>query len=140
MRGVSDLGELVVHNPTGLDPSVTNLYTINVTVMDKEGFTDSGLLTIRVVDITDVPEIWNLPMTIFVKESVKPGLKIFHARTIDMINGTLIYNMTVSPDDRKFRITYKGTPTFKSKIRPSTHIGIKVAILRCEFKSPYCTV
>ncbi|XP_064602431.1 protein dachsous-like isoform X2 [Liolophura sinensis] len=100
-------GELVVHNPTGLDPSVTNLYTINVTVMDKEGFTDSGLLTIRIVDITDVPEIWNLPLTVFVKETEKYGLKIFHARTIDMINGTLIYNMTVSPDDRKFRITYK---------------------------------
>ncbi|XP_064602464.1 protocadherin Fat 4-like isoform X2 [Liolophura sinensis] len=98
-------GELIVHNPPGLNPNEENLYEVHITVTDSAGHNTTGILYVKVVSYMGFPEIWNLPNKKVLFENRTESAMIFAPRTIDLTQGgKLSYHMKAYPPDGKFTI------------------------------------
>lgn len=102
-------GSISLVNLTYLDYETTPQYNVTIQVTDQVGLSDTGVLTVDVIDVNEPPVILNLPATVTVQDGTEGGQVIFTVLTFDPDGHSVNYSLQSTPPAGPFSIDSQGT-------------------------------
>ena len=110
-------GMITVKADSTIDYETKNVYTVTVIVTDKEGLTDTAIVTIKVNDLNEAPEMDDQELTVAEDKGVGDTVGTVIATDPDILNpafGTLTY--TLVEESELFDLKKDGTVVLKDTL------------------------